>query len=485
MTTEVNDKLYKRSEGSVWIQPAGPGTKFVYLNCAGMEGYQQNQGDVTLRYCKDPAQAGRFKVVDSYQGERGPVTSTIALPLGRAANYALSLKCPINLQVRYTDCGRNDDPTGWQKILHFHQAKITQKSSQALVARNQSEEGEVLTQAAISAEDLFEIDRVNVNRISVSETAALNDVAFLNESQCASNCGPNQDGCVYGFFAADTGVYPATANVLFTDDGANIAETSADPFAASENISSVVLNGDRVIVARGTADAGNPAEVAYSDDEGTTWTNVNVGSVNGQYINRLVWLSKPYLWAVTNDGYVYFSDDSGLSWTAQTSGTVTAQALKDIDFSDNRNGVAVGAANAVIVTEDGGITWTALTGPAPATVLNTVDMLSSSTFWIGAADGEAYVTTDGGDTFDTSAFTNHGTGSVADIEFADNNFGYMLWNSASPVGKVLRTIDGGATWEVLDTPTNTGLNRLNVCDQNNAYVAGEAQGGTAVVLKVS
>jgi transketolase N-terminal domain/subunit len=45
-------------------------------------------------------------------------------------------------------------------------------------------------------------------------------------------------------------------------------------------------------------------------------------------------------------------------------------------------------------------------------------------------------------------------------------------------------MDGGYTWEAVTTTTNSGLNSLAVLDENNFFVAGEINSGTAALIKV-
>lgn len=481
------DVVFKRSQGAAWIQPSGPGTAFLYLNCAGMDGVQKNEGNITPLYCKDESQAGRFRVRDSIQGEPSPVTTSIKIPLGKATNYLFSLKCPFNLQVRYTSCNRQDDPSNWEKIIHLQNARITQRATDALVARAPGEEGEVITTLQLSAEDMFEVSDVEVERQSTVEVTALNDVAFDPTEECESNCGPARSACQKGYIAASAAPYAATANVLKTTDGGGTwAATTTDPFATSEDVSSIAVNGDRVIAARGTADAGNPAEIAYSDDAGVTWTNVNVGSTNSQILKRLKWLARPYLWAVGSSGYIFFSDDGGLTWSTQDAGAGTTQTLNDIDFANVRVGYAVGNSNAVVKTDDGGDSWVAVTGPIVGQALNAVSVVDESTVFIGAANGKLYKTADSGVTWTEVSFPGSGSGSVKDVEFWNSSFGFMIHNTSGNVGRIFRTIDGGKTWTNLAASTsNNGLNRIAVCNQNAAVAVGAFQSTSSVIFSVN
>lgn len=480
------DFVYKRGQGYVWIQPNGPGTPYLYLNCAGLDGVQKNEGNVTPLYCKDEAQAGRFRVRDTVQGEPSPVTTSLQVPLGRAANYLFGLKCPFNLQVRFTTCERPDDPTNYEKIVHLENVKVTQRQSDALAARKPGDDNEVLQTLQLSAADMFEVNSVLASRQNIAETEALTDVTFDDAIVCESNCGPARSACTNGYISSNAAIYAAKAQIWKTTNGGGTwAATVADPAAVSENLSSVVMKGTRVIASRGSSDAGNPAEVFYSDDGGATWTAVNVGTTNAQTIQRLFWLARPYLWAVLNSGYIAFSDDGGLSWAVQDAGSATTQSLNDVDFVNSRVGAAVGASNAMVVTNDGGISWTALTGPAVGVVLNAVDVVDEATYFVAAANGNLYKTADKGVTWTALTFSGAGVGNVKDVEFYNQSFGFMVFTPTSGSAKIFRTVDGGKNWASIGSITNNGFNKLHVCDQNNAYAVGPFQSTSGVVVNVS
>jgi photosystem II stability/assembly factor-like uncharacterized protein len=276
-----------------------------------------------------------------------------------------------------------------------------------------------------------------------------------------------------------------------TNYGQTWTATAADPFAAGEVISAVTVfpygTGRRVIVARGTTDAGNPAEIAYSDNDGTTWTTVNVGSVTGQFVQKaggLFALDQNNIWLVTNSGYVYYSEDAGITWTTQDAGEATASTLNAIHFADNLVGFAGGAADDVIRTIDGGVAWSAVTDVGASSTVNTIFALNAQKAWLGTANGRLYYTEDAGTTWTRRSFTGDGVGAVNSIKFINELIGFMAHDTAAPVGRVLVTMDGGYNWEAVTTITNNGLNDIAVCDDNNFYVAGEVTTGTATLVKV-
>ena len=106
--------------------------------------------------------------------------------------------------------------------------------------------------------------------------------------------------------------------------------------------------------------------------------------------------------------------------------------------------------------------------------------------FVGAADGNLYVSIDGGDNWGALPRRTFGAGIVQAVEFDEGTryFGVLIHNTAAPVGKVYRSNDGGATWQTPAGQTatwNSGLNDIHICDQNHIVVVGETHDGTTFV----
>jgi photosystem II stability/assembly factor-like uncharacterized protein len=230
-------------------------------------------------------------------------------------------------------------------------------------------------------------------------------------------------------------------------------------------------------------------QVAYSDNDGTTWTVISVGGAavdHGAVTGRGLWaLDSRHIWLAGVNGYIYFSEDGGATWTAVEPGLVTVTDYACVHFVDENYGMAGAPAGLVAVSNDGGVTWAAVTAPSAGDVLCCFRQ-DINRMWVGTDDGEIWFSRDGGTTWtERTGWTGSGVGDVMDIEFYDELIGFMAYNSAAPLGAILRTIDGGYTWDVLTTPLNLGLNDIAVASADVVYAAGEAQGGTAVILKVT
>ena len=139
-----------------------------------------------------------------------------------------------------------------------------------------------------------------------------------------------------------------------------------------------------------------------------------------------------------------------------------------------------------VVGPSGGTTWTRLTSPTSSDNVTALEAWTKYRAILGSNAGEVYETWDGGATWESKTYTGQlTTDTVRFIMFVNDLVGFMAVNTNAPLGSVHRSKDGGATWEKLTTPTNAGLNSIEAIDENTAYVAGAASGGTGVILKVS
>jgi photosystem II stability/assembly factor-like uncharacterized protein len=489
----MSDTPYTAQEASIWIQPGGANTQPKYLGCHEFGDAEEPQGDITLLWCPDEKKSGKFKVVGSVQGQPDAPTFSLSTTVKATGDWLERVVCPVNIFVHKQHCARRDLFTNYDRTFGFLNARISNKKLSNLAARTPDTTDESMQDFELSAEAVLRILALTAGRQSIAAVRDLNAVVFYNEASCGGECGPQADVCEKGAVAGK-GDYAAKAALYFTEDGgATWTASAADPFAVNEDISALVAfsvgrSTIRVLAARGTADGANPAEVAYSDDDGATWTLANVGSTNGQYVvgpQGMFALDQFHIWLVTNDGYIYFSDDGGVTWTAQESGILNAGIWHGIAFIDDLNGWVVGDLNEIAVTADGGVTWTAVTGPAAqaADDILSLAVVDLYTIWLGYDDGHLYYTMDGGAhwslralpvTFDDVEF----------IAFANPLVGYLVYNTAGGVGGILRTIDGGYTWEAVSVSIAQGLAALWVCGINDAFAVGEVDGSTAIVLKI-
>lgn len=485
MTTPLTG--LQSGNGRVWLQKDGANTAFQFLTAYGAGAVQRPAGTITPYYEPSAARYNEFRVTGKTKSVPGLPTSSLEVQYQNVASLLLGLSCPAHVQYRFGVCDRPDNPNAWDKILHLYLVEPGAWGLSNPIARDPSSLAPVLETLELTAEELFEILAMTVARVSVAETGNALSIAISRVANCAGLCGPAVSICDEIFVGTHPSAY-ATANLLRSSDaGATFAATTADPLSAGNDIIGVLTIGDRVIAIDG--DAATPT-IAYSDDNGATWTTVTyaggaVGDLNDGF--AVDW---SHLYFAGNGGYLYISTDGGGTLTAQTAGVVTTDNLNRVRVLTSLVGYAVGNMNTVLKTTDGE-TWAAITGPEAGATLQALWVIDENRVWVGTSAGKLWYTDDGGTTWtQRSGWSNSGTGAITAIEFVNEEFGFMVHETAAGVGRIFRTIDGGLTWNygvggMGTTATNAGLNALAVCGVNSAFAVGDVQGGTAFIVAAS
>ena len=468
-------------QGSLWIQLNGPNTEPVLLSCKDLGDVEEPAGDIKPVLCQSPN--GGWETKGSLQSPPDNVSTSIDALLFPEVDALERIVCKFGLFAIET-MGRVDIISGASRVLGMMNCRLKTRKYSKLVAR-EDEESSMLSVDVVADNPMVKTGMLKLARMTTTFTLALNDAAVLTED----NCFPGKKG----FYVGDGAVAAKAPVDKSVNYGVTWAASATQPFAVNENIESVAvvrLNSttNRIIAAL-KAPVGAQGKIAYSDDNGTTWTVVNVGGAAAGHgaldAGALFALDRTHVWLASNLGYIYFSADAGVTWSVQSSGA-TVQPLHGIAFDKTGVfGMAVGATDAILYTVNGGQSWTLATATGDGGVLNSVSY-SGSFWWIGTASGKLYYSNDGGVTWTArTTFTGYGTGSIDDVLFANQLVGFALHNTAAPVGTIMRTLDGGFTWEDLTTPSNSGLNALALANENFVIAVGEANAGTGVVIKAT
>lgn len=481
--------------GAVFIAPDGPGTPWYYLgDCSYADDLSLPKAASTPIFCYS-ARTGKFVKRGSSMEAPDNGTITISSLLERTANRLEQLQCSPTLYVAQTACGVKSDLKNADRVWPLISADIEAINYTNLSHYSDDGASEVSVDFAFDP-DVQMMVRVDLTRQTTADTDTINDIDALALSVCAGEgCGSPANAGEIAWTAPDSAAGPALATPQITENyGSTWTNAAANPFAAGMSIMSAAMvdvspTVRRVILGM-EAPTGAQGMIAYSDDEGATWTTVNVGGAAAGHgsanYNTIFALDYYHVWLASAAGYIYFSSDGGASWTAQESGSIHVGDYMSIDFYDENYGVAVGAADVIAVTQDGGDTWSAATATSGGGDLLTCNISDSDVIWTGDDDGKLWRSDDFGDSWtQVTSFVGSGVGEVKHVEFVNPVTGFLVTNSAAPLGTIHRTKDGGYTWEALTTPTNSGLNGGSFWDANNGYVVGEANSGTGVILRVS
>jgi len=219
---------------------------------------------------------------------------------------------------------------------------------------------------------------------------------------------------------------------------------------------------------------GTSGTVLRTTNAGVTWTRLlNVGQ--GESLMDVHFATPDTGWVVGASGLILRTFDRGASWQAFR--LPTAFVLHGVAFAGTRDGWTVGAGGVIAGTHDRGVTW--FTVPSITTQsLKAVWRHSSEGAFAAGAQG---VTPRTVVTPDSVAWELRNAGAMRQLEgvhYPTDAIGYAVGFDASLGGAVLRTDDGGLTWEAQPSQTAFRLNDVFFVDVLRGWAVG--QGGTIV-----
>lgn len=152
------------------------------------------------------------------------------------------------------------------------------------------------------------------------------------------------------------------------------------------------------------------AALYHTTDGGDSWTPVT--TFQGGY--TAVDFEGSNGWAANVGGVFYRSTDQGATWTqGQLPGS--SLSIDDMDFFDVSIGYAVGRWGYAARTDDAGLTWEILPTPNGTDHLTDIHLVGANELWISTADGVAYYSATGGQSWAVLDIGSPGFGSFAAI----------------------------------------------------------------------
>lgn len=500
--SSVAEKLQHSDYSRLWLIEFGAGA----ANPPAYEGLwkagkpTQNFGDLTPIFIPNPDQYGEFINAGQIKGAKdNPKMNIMAMMQMNVESTLLRLAtrgCTHDLQVRVGFCEDPQDAVkGWEKIFVLEKAMaISYTTGGDLGALGPSERNVVQEDVGFTGTFFYEIIPLAFEESADSNIVhEIVDVKVCDRVTCGS-CGIPSNGCDKIFalqisLASSPGL---PAAVLYSSDGGETwANSIITTLAANMDPTKMACVGQNLVVVSNGEVALHYAKIADILGGTGSWTKVTTGFVAAHGPNAIFSTDPRHTWIVGDGGYVYFATDPTAGVTVENAGIVTTQNLSAIHGADQFNLLAVGASNAVIVSRNGGDTWQAITGPAVGVALNTCWMVDENNWWVGTAGGKLYYTRDAGSTWTEKTFSGSGAGQVRDIKFATRSVGYMSHDTATPVGRIFRTIDGGYSWHLatdennLSFPTNTQIDAIATCDQtaNGIFAGGKKSASDGILIK--
>lgn len=255
------------------------------------------------------------------------------------------------------------------------------------------------------------------------------------------------------------------------------------------------------IALTGCGDGSGPQE---PDTDGWTVIQGSPDSGQGARHDDVFFLDPNQGWLINGRGETYRSTDAGRTWTQISKVNVF---LRTVGFASPQLGW-VGNYNftntpvpdmALWETRDGGVTWNNISlrirGPAVAGLCGLQVINATTVVAVGRWNGPPVFvkSTDAGQSWTSLDFRPLATGMV-DVRFLDERLGFVVGglgvgtpdaDQRASRTVVLRTVDGGATWQTVYASTQTGqwAWKIHFVDRQTGYVTTEGPTPQGFILK--
>ena len=321
------------------------------------------------------------------------------------------------------------------------------------------------------------------------ENLRINDLALVNA----------ETAWVVGVVDANPGARPpqVVPMIIHTTNG---GETWIKQETGIERgvLNAICLVETEMAVAVGQDHGTRAPLVLWSTDGGQKWARTTLLPSQGQgYLSNVIFASDGTAWGVGHDydeskSLLWRSSDLCV-WTAQSHPIQEGARLAAIAFPTAMVGYAVGVIRGesetpfMLATADGGDTWTEVSLPLTEGTLLDIFFLDEQIGWVVGAtsdDGLVLKTTDGGASWEVTRVHDEPL-YFKRVVFLDLLRGFALGFIKirdNYYSVVWETQDGGATWNEW-YKTEQSVTCLNICGNTLWITVTETSGGATKIMK--
>jgi photosystem II stability/assembly factor-like uncharacterized protein len=197
---------------------------------------------------------------------------------------------------------------------------------------------------------------------------------------------------------------------------------------------------------------------------GNNWDTSSVGGHNTFNINSVFFINNSIGYIAGSYGKIYMSSDGGVNWIPLNSNTT--KDLNSIHFRNLNTGFVVGKEGLFLRTTNSGINWESSTFQ---NTLQDITIFNSDTAYCVGERGTIIKTINSGANWDFKSFNSPVLQGkfLKSICFSNISTAFIAGDN-----RVLKSIDNGSTWNLLDIDSNYYYKNLYFLNSNTGFASG-------------
>ena len=214
---------------------------------------------------------------------------------------------------------------------------------------------------------------------------------------------------------------------------------------------------------------GSDGTILKSVDRGINWTISNTGIPQEAALYSVYFTTVDTGYVVGNFGNFYTTTDGGMSWQNKE---ITRGHMRSIFFKDKSNGL-ISVDGALYSSSDKGSTWVDITNTLPQGISG-ADIKSTEVFFANASvgflllQGKVLKTQNGGLSWNP---INVPAMALQDIDIVQDSIGYMCAINS----RILKSFDRGSSWQLIPNFNGNRPTTIEFINKNKGVV-GTAEG---------
>lgn len=210
-------------------------------------------------------------------------------------------------------------------------------------------------------------------------------------------------------------------------------------------------------------------DLLRTENRGETWNRTTGGAV--RRFKEVSFVDPLLGWAINDQGEFWNSDDGGLHWHLIAK-LIDGERVDGFSFVDQLHGWAIEPFS-VWRSNDGGLSWQRqlpLSNPDHITEsIHHFFLINAQIAWLTGERGAVYQTSDGGKSWRAQRPIGRDSDAGA-IFFIDERTG---WLCSNPRASIYRTDDGGATWHKQELPSQSlWIYSIHFLNKNQGWAVG-------------